>query len=704
MKRPELLAPAGSMESLKAAIAAGCDAVYLSGKMYGARAFANNFDNDELESAIKLCHLYGIKVYITVNTLIYEDEVELFLEYIEFIHKINVDAVIMQDLGMIDLVRKMFPNLEIQASTQAHVHNLEGTKFMEQLGLARVVLARETPIELIEEIKKNTNIELEIFVHGALCLSYSGQCLMSSLIGGRSGNRGSCAQCCRQPYDLIKNNKKINKDKYLLSTKDLNTLYNIDKLIDIGIDSLKIEGRMKRPEYVYLIVSLYRKAIDSYIKKGRIDIKDEDIKEIKKIFNRQFTKGFIFHEDNNNFTNSYRPNHMGIDIGKVITYKNNKVTIKLSDELNIGDGIRILGNDVGLTITNIFKNGKKVISAIKGDIVTIPIKEKVFNDSKVVKTTDIKQLNKINELIQIGRRINVDISIKLKENKPIQLSVNDGVNTVIVESEQIIEKALKQPSSKEDILKQINKLGNTIYLVSNINIDYENNLFVPVKVLNELRRKVFNELDNKRLFVIPFVKKEYHIDIPDFDVVKKKSILINHLEDYEECDEVYVDNIDLYHQIDNATLKIERVLEHLPDYHQRLLVGEIGSIYKYENIVTDFSLNVTNSYTVALLHSLGVDKVTLSYELNDEQIKQLVDNYHFRYNKHPNLELIIQGYEEVMISKYKLPDKSYLVDRFNNKYQIKIKNNLMHIYNYKLRNMKNDYYNLGINWLRINKD
>ena len=189
MKRPELLAPAGSMESLKAAIAAGCDAVYLSGKMYGARAFANNFDNDELESAIKLCHLYGIKVYITVNTLIYEDEVESFLEYIEFIHKINVDAVIMQDLGMIDLVRKMFPNLEIHASTQAHVHNLEGTKFMEQLGLARVVLARETPIELIEEIKKNTNIELEIFVHGALCLSYSGQCLMSSLIGGRSGNR-----------------------------------------------------------------------------------------------------------------------------------------------------------------------------------------------------------------------------------------------------------------------------------------------------------------------------------------------------------------------------------------------------------------------------------------------------------------------------------------------------------------------------------
>lgn len=704
MRKPELLAPAGSMESLKAAIAAGCDAIYLSGKMYGARAFANNFDNDELEKAINLCHLYGIKVYITVNTLIYENEVESFLEYIEFIHKLNVDAVIMQDLGMIDLVHKTFPNLEIHASTQAHVHNLEGTKFMEKMGLARVVLARETPIELIEEIKQNTNIELEIFVHGALCLSYSGQCLMSSLIGGRSGNRGSCAQCCRQPYDLIKDNKKINKEKYLLSTKDLNTLYNIDKLIDIGVDSLKIEGRMKRPEYVYLIVSLYRKAIDSYIKDGKIDISDNDIKEIKKIFNRQFTKGFIFHEDNENFTNSYRPNHMGIVIGKVIAHKNNKVTIKLNDVLNIGDGIRIIGNDIGLTITNMFKNNQKIIRAVKGDIITIPIKEKVFRDSIIVKTTDIKQLNRINELIKRDRKIDVDMKIELKENNPIQLLVNDGVNEVVVESKDIIEKAIKQPSSKEDIIKQISKLGNTIYQVNNMEIDYKNDLFVPVKVLNELRRKAFNELDNKRKYIIPFVKRKYEIDIPDFAVVKRKSILISHLEDYEECDEVYVDSIDLYHQLDKATLKIERVLEHLPNYHQRLLIGEVGSIYKYKNIVTDFSLNVTNSYTVALLHSLGVDKVTLSYELNDVQIKMLVNNYHLRYHKHPNLELIIKGYEEVMISKFRLPDKTYLVDRFNNKYRIKINNNLMHIYNYRLRNMLGNYYSMGINWLRINKD
>lgn len=701
MKRPELLAPAGNLDSLKAAISAGCDAVYLSGKMYGARAFANNFSNEELIEAINICHLYGVKVYITVNTLIYEDEVDSFLEYIEYIHKIGVDAVIMQDLGMIDLVRKTYPNLEIHASTQAHIHNLEGVKLMEELGVKRVVLARETPIELIKEIKNNTNIELEIFIHGALCISYSGQCLMSSLIGGRSGNRGSCAQCCRQAYNLIKDGKIINKNKYLLSTKDLNTIYNIDKLIDIGVDSLKIEGRMKRPEYVYLVVSLYRKAIDSYIKKGIIDINENDIKELKKIFNRKFTKGFIFHENNDNFTNSYRPNHMGIEIGKVIDYKNNFVTIKLNDEINIQDGIRFLEDDKGMTVTNMYKNKLKIKSAIKGDTISIPLKDKIKIGSIVLKTTDYKQLNRINELINIGKKIPIDININI-DNK-INIEINDGINKVVVNSKEL-EVALNKSTTKEEVIKQMSKLGNTIYNINNINILYNDNLFIPIKIINELRREAIDLLNEKRLTIKKIIKNNYSIDIPDFDIVTKKSILISNIKDYEKFDEVYVDNIELYNQIPNSTLKLDRVLEHLPDYNQKLLVGELGSVYKYKNIDTDFSLNVTNSYTVALLHSLGVNKVTLSYELNDKQIKDIIDNYHQRYHKHPNLELIIKGYEEVMISKYKLPDNSYLLDRFNNKYKIKIKNNLMHIYNYKLRNMINDYYKIGINYIRINKD
>ena len=227
MYMPELLAPVGNMECLSAAINAGCDAVYLAGRNFGARSFAGNFSNEELIDAINISHLYGVKVYVTVNTLVYDVEVDRFLSYIDFLHKNNVDAVIMQDIGMIDLVRKTYPNLEIHASTQLHIHNLEGVKLCSELGLKRVVLARETPIELIKEIKNNTDLELEIFIHGALCMSYSGQCLISALIGNRSGNRGTCAQSCRQPYSLEIDGNIVEKDKYLLSTKDLNTLHGL---------------------------------------------------------------------------------------------------------------------------------------------------------------------------------------------------------------------------------------------------------------------------------------------------------------------------------------------------------------------------------------------------------------------------------------------------------------------------------------------
>ena len=383
---PELLAPVGNMECLKAAINAGCDAVYLSGRNFGARSFAGNFSREELEIAINTCHLYGVKVYITVNTLIYDVEVDRFIEYIDYIHQLGVDAVIMQDIGMIDLVRKTYPNLEIHASTQANIHNLEGVKLCEGLGIKRVVLARETPIELIKEIKDKTNAELEIFVHGALCMSYSGECLMSALIGNRSGNRGTCAQSCRQPYSLEIDGDLVSNNEYLLSTKDLNTLDNIGELIECGVDSLKIEGRMKRPEYVYLVTSLYRKAIDNYVKYGETKITENDIKNLKKLFNRQFTKGFLFNEENDSFVNTYRPNHLGIKIGTVLDYKKGQAIIKLNDNLNINDGIRIIGkNDTGSIVTIMYKNGNRVSNAFKGDIISIPFKETIDNNAIVLK-------------------------------------------------------------------------------------------------------------------------------------------------------------------------------------------------------------------------------------------------------------------------------------------------------------------------------
>ena len=296
MKHIELLAPSGNLETLKVAIAAGADAVYIGGYAYSARSYADNFSNDELVEAINYAHSYGVKIYVTVNTLIYDDDVETFMNYIDFLHQNNVDAIIIQDLGMFDLIHKTYPNLEIHASTQMHIHNTEGVKFAQEHGFKRVVLARETSIDMIRKIRENCAIDLEAFCHGALCVSYSGECLMSSLIGGRSGNRGCCAGTCRLPYDLVEINGSkqsvLNKDKYLLSMKDLNSLEHISELIESGITSLKIEGRMKRLEYIYLVVSIYRKAIDNYYKYGKTLVTNKDLIDLKKIYNREFTKGF----------------------------------------------------------------------------------------------------------------------------------------------------------------------------------------------------------------------------------------------------------------------------------------------------------------------------------------------------------------------------------------------------------------------------
>ena len=514
MKRPEILAPAGNMETLIAAINAGCDAVYLSGKKYGARAYAANFSNDELVQAINYAHLYDVKVYVTVNTLIYEDEMDDLLEYVGFLHKIGVDALIIQDLGAMDLIRQTYPNLELHASTQMNVHSLNSVKLLEQFNIKRAVLSRELSIEEVKYIKENTNMEIEIFVQGALCISFSGECLMSTLIGDRSGNRGTCAQCCRMKYDLIKDNKVINKDKYPLSTKDLCTLNNIGRLIDIGIDSIKIEGRMKRKEYVYLAVSLYKKAIDSYIKTGKVNITEKDIKELKKIFNREFTKGFLFNEENNNFTNPKRPNHQGIQVGNVIEIKDKYFKLKLTDELNLQDGIRIVADDIGFIVTKMFVKDKSVESAHKGDIVKIY--QKINSLSEVVKTTDYKQLQNIDELIKVKRRVPLDVEIEAKVGTPLKGIFKYKDIAIEVKSDKILEQANKVSATREDIISKIDKLKDTVYYLNEIKIDMDDNIFIPVIFINELRREAIEKLNKKRLEIKKVVKGTYTKELKDY--------------------------------------------------------------------------------------------------------------------------------------------------------------------------------------------
>lgn len=708
MKKPELLSPVGNIDALKAAINAGCDAVYLGGKLFGARSYAGNFDDEEMIEAIKYAHIYGVKVYVTMNTMIYESEVEAFINYVDFLHRNNVDALIIQDLGMMDLIRKTYPNLELHASTQMNVHNVEGVKLLEELGLKRVVLARETNIEKIKEIKQKTNIELEIFIQGALCISYSGQCLMSSLLNGRSGNRGTCSQCCRMKYDLISDNKKVNTDEYLLSTKDLNTLEHLDQLIEVGVDSLKIEGRMKRPEYVYLMTKIYRTAIDNYFDNKKLFTK-EDILEMKKIFNREFTKGFLFNEENNKFINPKRPNHIGIKIGSVI----GKNKIKLESNIIQGDGIRIIGKkDTGLILNKIYKNGLLVNSASKGDIIEIDSKENVY-EGEVLKTSDLDQLNRIDNEIKINKTIDVELNIETSGNNII-VSMFDGKNKVEL-TESIIEQATGNGTDKLRIVEQLSKLGNTPFKVVKVNSNIQDNIFVRIKDLNELRRKLVELLIQKRCYKIEYIKTNYSIDVPDFKQEKSYSYQINNLDDYDKIKNKDIKNIyieeSLYNEInDNRKIKrLNRINFELKDLKEQLLISDLGSLYKYKNSITDFNFNVANSYTVAFLHSLGVQKVTLSYELKYIQVKKLIEEYHKRYNKHPNLEIIIESYPEVMISKFNLLKyynikEGYLKDLNNNKFKIKDKDGLMTIYNYQKIKLEEDYFNIGVNSYRIISD
>ena len=702
MKKVELLAPAGNMENLKYAVMAGCDAVYLGLKKFGARAFSSNFSDSEFIEAVNYCHLYGVKVYVTLNTIIYDYEVEDFLKTVDFIHKNNADAVLIQDLGMLDLVRKTYPNLEVHASTQMHIHNLDGVKVLEKLGIKRAVLARETSIDTIKYIKENSNIELEVFVHGALCVSYSGECLMSKFIGGRSGNRGECAGACRLSYDVVDcNNNILNKNKYPISTKDLNTIYYIDKLIESGVASLKIEGRMKSKEYVYMVVKLYRDTIDNYYKTGKVIVNEDDLLKLKKIFNREYTKGFLFNINNNELINSYRPNHMGVNVGKVLNYKNGYATILLTDHVSIGSGLRVLSKnnkDVGILVNEFYKNNKLVKDAYKNDIISIKVHDKVFKDDIVVITNDKSISNSIEDYIKNNKRkvlISGKVSCKLGI---ITLEVSDGINKVVVSSNNVF-KSINKSTTKEDISDKLNKLVNTVYKFNSLEIDIDSNLFIPLKEINGLKNDMVMLLNDKRLYKINYVKSKYYIDLPDF---KKEELITCYTNNINNLDKKY----DIVYTDENC---LPRVIDKYENYNN-VMIGELGGFNKCSNVTTDVSFNVVNSYAAAFLHSMGASCVTLSYEMTDTDIENLVNSYINRYNKRPNLELVVYGYPVIMCSKYSLNKEYnknilYLKDRFNNEFKVITKNNIMYIYFYnKIDKYDKKYYEMGINRLRFNLD
>lgn len=732
MKKIELLSPAGNFESFKAAVAAGADAVYLGGTNFGARAFSNNFDKQQMKEALSYAHTYGVKVYVTVNTLIYDDEIDSLIKYITFLYEIGIDALIIQDLGVLSLIRSMFPDFEIHASTQMHIHNIESLNVLQNLGVKRVVLPRELSLNEIIELKEKTNLEIEVFIQGSLCISYSGQCLMSYLIGGRSGNRGECAGSCRLPYQLIEeiNGKKEVIDvsgDYLLSTKDLFSLDHIKELIEIGIDSLKIEGRMKSPEYIFLVTSLYRKAINQYYKNEKYIINEEDITNLKKLFNRGFTSGYLFNDSK--IMNNKRPNHMGIEIGNIIKIDGDDITIRLNSNLNCGDGIRILSdNDIGFTVTDIIKNGILIKEAFSGDVITLKSKEPVKIESTVLKTTDIKLLKIIkHEYEETQRKVPITGIFTASLNDVCHLTISDGVNEITIDGNIKISKALSIPVTKDIILEKLNKIGDTPYIFSKIDVLVEDNIFIPLTEINNIKRQAVDALITKRLFVKRKSPEEYNLIAQD---KKQEQIMIKakvkNMDQYKACidsniDMIYVDNEELYEQVkDNKKVyyAVPRVRKR--SYNKKhMLISDIGMIEN--NSIADYSLNVTNSYSVALLHSLGASCVTLSYELDKDRVKNLMKDYINRYKVNPNLEITIYGRVEAMISKYcplkeylksgntcnicKNKKKYYLGDRFKNDYPLTFNNCLMTIYDYKIMNNINeteDYIKMGVRNFRFN--
>lgn len=696
MKKVELLAPCGSMAALKMAIACGADAVYLGGNQFGARAYAKNFTNEEIVETIKLSHLYNVKVYVTVNTLIYDHEFTEVLKFIDFLYHHDVDAIIVQDLGLLKTIRKHYPDLPLHASTQMTVHNPSGVKLLKDEGLSRVVLARENTIDEIKHINDEVGIETEVFIHGALCVCYSGQCLMSSLIGGRSGNRGRCAQPCRKRYSLMEEDNVLIKNKYLISPKDLNTIENLAEIIEAGVSSLKIEGRMKDPEYVAAVVSTYRKAIDSYYATGKIQITEKDLHELRQIFNRGFTKGFIFNATSKDFINHEKNNNAGVKCGKVVGVKGNKVTIKLDLPLHVGDGIYFNKSNLGLVVTKL---------SLDNDLATIEVANPVILNDEVYKTKDVMLETSVQDFELPKIPINGSIELFINQKAKLTL-IDDRQNEITIESDFIVQPSINQTLDSERITAQIGKLGNTQFVLNNLDIKRDANIFVVTSALNELRRKAVDaliklrETHHKRR--PPLTYKYHEEDYRRFNEELELAVYCETYDQYRAAKDsgikrIFVDE-DIVKLVDDDAYLVKRRINHqdqaLPN--RKLVISDLGALYKALNhkyeVISNYNFNVVNSETINYLLFNNVSRVTLSLEMNEAAFKNL------RYSDKTKLEIIVYGYQEVMITKYCLfssingckhcPRNNskhyYFIDEINEYFPIRMdKACKMHIYNSK---------------------
>ncbi len=503
----ELLAPAGTMDALIAALHNGADAVYLGGKSFNARNSAGNFDLKEISEAVRHAHLHDAQVYVTVNTLLRDDELPLALEYVGDLYRAGVDALILQDIGLASLIRQAFPRLSLHASTQMTVHNSASAKMLEEMGFHRIIAERQLTLAELIRIREEITAELEVFAHGALCISYSGQCLMSSLIGGRSGNRGRCAQPCRLEYTLIgsKSGTIENKDgTYLLSTKDLNLSEVLPCLIENGFSGLKIEGRMKRPEYVATVVRIYRELIDRYFRNPEeYCVTVEELRQLEQIFNRDFTKGFLMDAKGRDLMSLKRPNNRGVHIGRVTSVDSNRdrVNIQLEKDIAQGDGIEVwvsVGGRVGTILDQIYVNNENRDAAYAGEIISIHIEGRIQPGDRVFRTHDSQLIAIAQNTFLNGEesgKIPLKVRVKLKRDEPMALEFTDPDGRIVTEvSKKHGEPARNYVADEKAIEAQLNRTGNTDFFISEYEWDVEPNTFMPVSIINDLRRNALDQL------------------------------------------------------------------------------------------------------------------------------------------------------------------------------------------------------------------
>ena len=684
----ELLSPVGDFECLKAAVQNGADTVYFGASLFSARAFASNFDDELLEKAINYAKVRGVKTNLTLNTLIKNNELAEAINLAKKAYEFGIDAIIVQDLGLAKYLIKNFPDLPIHGSTQMTVHNLEGAIELQNLGFSRVVLSRELNIKEIEEICKNTSIEVEAFVHGALCISYSGQCLFSSMVGGRSGNRGRCAQPCRLPYELLENDSFIDKG-FLLSTKDLCSLEYLPELVNCGINCLKIEGRMKTPEYVATVTRIYRKYLDLAISGKNYIIDEQDKKDLAQVFNRGgFSNGHLNTEPNKKLIYPVKPNNMGLYLGKVTNFNktNGYISFITNEILNIGDKISV--EDEKYTISELMINNKNIKQAVPGDKVKIGrMKGKIFIGNKIYKISD-KALSQsaLDSLNKESRKRNLSCILNVKKDSPISIKVTDGNLVASIISDIYPTIAINSPITKERLISQLSKTNNTPFAFKNFDISLDENLHIPsIGSLNELRRNILEKYEN---MLIQSFKRTSNIKyLPSFNSSsannKQISVLLNliHL-DYDYSKLNNIDNIYIpfkyftspkYSNVLNLLTTRFRTYIYMPTIikknYKNLINSFVDKIANYNikgfvisnisnfellknfansyEFICNYTFNVFNDLTI---DELNVSKVTLSPELNHDDIMEI--------SSKEVCELIVYGSTPVMNSNYCLLGKS----------------------------------------------